>query len=127
MSCMSEIYEELKDVTIVCLKETYSVLKEYLTSIFPGRPIILWEIDRFNEIRLQDNIHYMSVFFLPYITGEVLKFIPGTWRYSYRSSEDVWIFVNIDPVSLNIPYDIPVFPKGCKVSFLNTEQQIKTL
>ena len=118
---MSDIYEELKDVTILCPEKGYAYVKEYLEHNFPGRPVIMWDLDRFNEINLLDNIHYMSVFFVPYITGEVLKFIPGTWRYSYRSSEDVWIFVNIDPVSIDIPYDIPVFPKGCKVSFLNTE------
>lgn len=118
---MSDIYEELKDVTILCPKEGYPYLKEYLEHNFPGRPIILWDVYRFNEIDLLDNIHYMSVLYVPYISGEVLKFVPGTWRYSYRSTEDVWIFVNIDPTSFNMPYDVPVFPKSCKVSFLNTE------
>ena len=36
------------------------------------------------------------------------------YEMSYR-------FVNIDPSRTGIPYNIPVFPKGCKVSFLNIE------
>jgi hypothetical protein len=129
---MSEIYEELKDVTILCVKGHYELLKEYLTSNFPGRPIILWTLGEFNEISLQDNIHYISVVMLPYISGEVKKFIPGTWRYSliisekysletYGSREYANRPVHLDMASYDIPYDVPVFPKGCKVSFLNTE------
>lgn len=129
---MSDIYEELKDVTVVCERSIYIYIKEYIDNIFPGRPILLWNIARFNELELEDNKHYLSVFHIPYIYEETMRFIPGTWRYSpIMSKKDVieiyegtsvrYTFVNIDPSRQNVPYNIPVFPKGCKVSFLNTE------
>lgn len=51
------------------------------------------------------------------------------WRYSpiisikdyIETYEMSYRFVNIDPSRGGTPYNIPVFPKGCKVSFLNIE------
>lgn len=116
-SYMSYIYEELKDATILCEEYIYKFIKEYIDNIFPGRPILLWNIWRFNELNIEVHKHYLSVMYVPYIYGEAIRFIPGVWRYSPMITS----YIHIDPSRANIPYNIPVFPKGCKVSFLNIE------
>ncbi len=129
---MSYIYEELKDVTVLCEMSVYKYIKEYIDNIFPDRPILLWNVMLFNELELEDNKHYLSIMYVPYIYGDAIRFIPGTWRYSpiiskkdvieiYEGTSVRDTFVNIDPSQQNVPYNIPVFPKGCKVSFLNIE------
>jgi hypothetical protein len=126
---MSDIYDRLKDVIIVCPEEVYNILKEYLDGVFPGRPVILYQVNKFHEIYLEDNKHYLSLYFVPYIYGEPLKFIPGSWRYSIPESEIISEDLsgkgsgrlNIDPSVHRNPYLMPIFPSNCKVSFLNTE------
>jgi len=129
---MSDIYEELKDVILVCTESTYNVMEEYFQYVFPNNKILLLTHD-YESMVFEEGKHYLCVRHVPRFSELAVNVPRGSWRYTpiiEREERDNYDLPRIDKndvnrgvisIVLKSLYAAPLFPKGCKVSFLNTE------
>ena len=121
------MYPELKDIKIVCCNNNYKHLKEYLDGNFPGVEVILWREEY--QDPFEENQHYLCVRHVPRFSQKSVPGPPGSWRYfpliRREDRADYGIPLEATTGKANLipytPYAVPLFPRNCKVSFLNTE------
>jgi hypothetical protein len=121
---MSHLYSELANAIIVLYHTNYDACKEYIRNNFPNNQLILW---RDNEISaFEENKHYLCMRQVPHFSVEPPN-IEGSWRYApVISKGDAQSLYNDPRMTRPFIYRReatvqPMFPKNCKVSFLNTE------
>jgi len=123
---MTGILMGLENLILVIHYESYNACEEYIKSNFPNNKIIQWRDDVIQVF--EENKHYMCIRQVPHFSIEPPKIVEGSWRYApVISKDDARILYN-NPY-LNRPFIYystngivqPMFPKNCKVSFLNTE------
>ena len=123
---MSHLYSELENVILVLYHNNYDACKEYIRNNFPNNELILWGHDELTIFK--ENKHYLCIRQVPHFSVEPPNIVEKSWRYApVISKKDALILYN-DP-NLRRPFIYyyggtvqPMFPKNCKVSFLNLEQ-----
>lgn len=129
---MSNTYEELKNVILLCADPTYKVMKEYFQNVFPNNKIVILTHD-YESFPFEEGKHYLCVRHVPRFSELAVDVPRGSWRYIPiidREERDNYDLPRIAKDDVNrgvisiVPkslYAVPLFPKNCKVSFLNTE------
>jgi len=122
---MTDVYKSLENVILVCYNDNFSVCEEYIRNIFPTNKIILWRNDVVQVF--EENRHYLCIRYVPHFSVEPPNIVEGSWRYApIVSKKDAEALYNDPKVKRPFIHRRegliqPMFPKNCKVSFLNTE------
>jgi hypothetical protein len=135
---MTDIQWELENVILVIHSNSYASCEEYIKNNFPKNKIIQWTDGSLQVF--EENKHYLCVRHVPHFSVEPPK-KEGSWRYGpIISKEDAQRLYNRPAISKENGQRLynymgagrpaicgrgatiePMFPKNCKVSYLNTE------